>query len=143
MSFLQMRSFWFLAIFISVTLHSQTAKYTLLDEKDPIVGNWEWVKDPTSSPYAPFPDLDFAFITFSAGNKVSMGALSYDEKKGFGCPTYFLAYTNGTTILGTITDCCIAVDKGKKINFIYGYDPASDQLIISVKDERYYYKRKT
>ena len=126
-----------LTVFVSVTLRSQTSKYAVLDEKDQLVGNWEWVKDATSSPYAPMPDLDFVFISFSAGNKISMGALSYD-----GCPSYFLAYSNGTNITGTISDCCIAGDKGKKVNFAYEFDAAGDQLILTVKEEKYYYKRK-
>lgn len=127
---------------VGIFLKAQTPKYNTLDEKDPIVGEWQWVKDPVSSPYAPFPDLDFTFITFYAGTKLSMGAISFDEKKGYGCASSFLAYSNGTTIIGTISDCCISKNKGKKINFDYEYDVTSDQLIITVKEEKYFYKRK-
>jgi hypothetical protein len=131
-----------LSLFCSTTFSAQTSKYKVLDEKDPLIGDWEWVKDPTSSPYAPVPDIDFVFLRFAAGTKTSLGAVSFDAVKGFGCPTYFLAYTNGTTIMGTISDCCVATDKGKKLNFTYEYDASADQLIIIVKDEKYYYKRK-
>jgi hypothetical protein len=122
----------------------QTApKFAVLDATDPIIGEWEWIKDPVGSPYAPLPDLDWTFISFSAGNKQSMGAISYDETvKGYGCPSYFLAYTNGTAITATISDCCIAGDKGKKVNFNYSYDATEDQLNITVKGETFSYKRK-
>lgn len=100
-----------LFLITSPLLKSQTAKYVLPDSTNPIIGEWEWVKDPVGSPYSPFPDLDFVFITFSADKKLSMGALSYDEKKSFGCSSYFLMYTNGKTITGTLTDCCIASDR--------------------------------
>lgn len=134
---------YFLLLLLPLLAFQTTPKYAVLDEKNPILGNWQWVKDPVSSPYAPFPDLDWTFINFSAGNKISMGAISYDDTlKGYGCPTYFLAYTNGNSITGTITDCCIAAHKGKKINFNYSYDATEDQLIIEVKDETFTYKRK-
>ncbi|HET6991651.1 MAG TPA: hypothetical protein VFJ43_10025, partial [Bacteroidia bacterium] len=126
----------------ATVLVAQVPKYKVLDEKDPIIGDWEWIKDPTSSPYSAIPNVDFIFLRFAAGTKVSLGAVSFDTTKGFGCPTYFLAYTNGTSIVGTITDCCVATDKGKKINFTYSYDASEDQLIITVKEEKYYYKRK-
>lgn len=123
-------------------LTAQTPKYIQSDSTSALIGEWEWVKDPTGSPYSPFPDLDFVYITFSAGKKLSMGAISFDETKGFGCPSYFLLYTNEKTITGTLTDCCIAADKGKKFSFNYEYDLASDQLIVTVNDEMKYYKRR-
>lgn len=122
--------------------YAQTAKYAVFSEKNPVIGDWEWVKDPTSSPYAAVPDIEFLFIRFCAGNKASFGAVSSDSTKGYGCATYFLAYSNGSTIMGTISDCCVATDKGKKISFNYQYDGGMDELIITVKGEQYFYKRK-
>ncbi len=134
---------YFLFLLLPILFSFQAPKYDVLDSKDPLIGDWEWIKDPTGSPYTAVPDIDWVFISFSAGTKQSLGATSYDETiKGYACPSYFLAYTNGTTLMGTITNCCVAADKGKKFSFNYQYDAADDQLVITVKDETFTYKRK-
>jgi hypothetical protein len=132
----------FLFVLLPFLLPAQVNKYAILSDKNPIIGDWEWVKDPTSSPFAAVPDIEFVFLRFSAGTKSSFGAVSSDSTKGFGCATYFLAYSNGSTMIGTISDCCVVTDKGKKISFNYQYDPGMDELIIRVKDEQYFYRRK-
>src|SRR5665213_3214977 len=134
---------YFLFFFIPVLFSMQATKYAVLGEKNPLIGEWEWMKDPTSSPYAPVSDIDWAFIHFSVGTDQSFGAIAYDDTiKGYACPCYFLAYSNGSNMMGTITNCCVAKDKNKTFNFNFQYDEADDELIITVKDETFTYKRK-
>ena len=121
---------------------SQAPKFAMLGEKDKLIGDWEWIASDTGAPCAPLPDQDWRYLRFASGTNQSMASLSYDEVKGFGCPTYFLAFSNGKTITGTISDTCTPSDKGKKFTFDYEYDPASDQLIIRVRGESFHYKRR-
>lgn len=121
---------------------AQQAKYAPLGEKDKLIGEWEWISNDTGAPCAPVPDQDWRYFRFAAGTNMSMAALTYEEAKGYGCPTYFLAFSNGNTITGTISDTCTPSDKGKKFSFAYEYDPSSDQLTITVRGEKFHYKRR-
>lgn len=117
-------------------------KLTLLDAKDPLVGEWEWIASDTGAPAAPLPDQDWRILRFAAGTTQSMGALSFDNDKGYSCPTYFLAFGNGKQITATISDSCIPEDKGKKITFSYTIDSATGELLVTVRGNTFHYKRR-
>ena len=122
-------------------LNAQTAKFHPLDAKDPLLGEWEWVKSDTSGMAAPLPDQDWQCFKFSAGTEMSFGALSYDADKGYACPTYFMAFTNGSQISGTASNPCSASDKGKKVAFTYRFEGTF--LIITVRGENFNYRRRS
>jgi hypothetical protein len=135
--------FQLLLIFvIPVTMAAQAPKYKLLDVQDPLVGEWEWVKNDTTGIAAPFEDQDWQYFKFSAGTNQSFGALSFDEGKGFGCASYFIAFSDGAHITGTLSDSCVGNDKGKKFSFTYKYDATTDLLTIIVRGENFTYKRR-
>ena len=137
----------FLFVVLPFSLFSQTKtpapKYKMLDAQDPLIGEWVWITDDTTSVAAPLVDQDWKYFKFSAGTTQSFGALDYDDGKGFGCASYFIAFSDGEHITGTLSDSCIGSDKGKKFSFSYKYDATTDQLIITVRGENSYYKRKT
>lgn len=130
-----------LALFTPLLIFSQTPKFATLGEKDKLIGKWEWIANDTGAPAAPIPDQDWRYLNFVSGTNQSMAAIGYEEAKGYACPTYFLAFSNGKTITGTISDTCTPSDKGKKFSFEYRYDPAANQLILTVRGEIFYYKR--
>ena len=53
-----------------------------------------------------------------------------------------MAFSDGSMITGPVSASCIDSEKGKKVTFGYRYDSASDHLIITVRGEEFYYKRK-
>ncbi|HEU4718282.1 MAG TPA: hypothetical protein VFU15_10625 [Bacteroidia bacterium] len=124
-------------------LGAQTPKYALLDAKDPVVGTWEWIGNDTGSMAAPVPDLNWQFIQLAAGSDQSMGALSYSDEKGYECASYFLAFSNGQMITGTLSQTCLEADKGKKFTMGYRYDAMNDQLVLTIRGETFYYRRKS
>lgn len=126
----------------SASKQSAAPKYKMLDAQDPLIGEWEWISNDTTGIAAPIADQDWQYFKFVAGNAQSFGALSYDEGKGFGCASYFLAFSDGKHITGTLSDSCIGADKGKKFSFEYEYDAMEDLLIITVRGEQFRYKRK-
>ena len=131
-----------LVMIVPALLPAQAAKFALLDAKNPIVGEWEWVRHDTASPAAPFPEQDWVYLKFSAGTGQSMGALTWDDDKGYGCPSYFMAFSDGKTISGTLSGSCSPELKGKKFSFQYEYDYSSDQLIITIRGVKSVYKRR-
>ncbi len=134
--------FWVLFIVLfTTTLSAQAPKYKLLTSKDPLIGEWEWVKDPTGSPYSPILETDFIFIRFSPNDTLSVGAIENDADKGLTGHCYFLAYSNGATVFGTLSGCSNPANNGKTFRFIY--EVIGDQLVIKVKGEQIYYKRKS
>lgn len=138
-----MKRFLLLLLFcIPAALFSQTAKFALLDAKNPLIGEWEWVAHDTASPAAPFTEQDWIYFRFSAGAEQSMGALTWDSDKGYGCPSLFLAFSNGKTISGTLSSSCSPELKGKKFTFDYEYDYAHDQLLITIRGVTSVYKRR-
>jgi hypothetical protein len=124
-----------------IYLAAQEKKFALLDAKDPLTGEWEWVRNDTSAPFAPIPGQDWLYISFGAGSALSFGAPSWDETRGYDCASHFLAFSNGNTISATLSDACVPADKGKKISFTYQVFDRK-QLIITYNDQRYIYKRK-
>lgn len=134
-------SLLFLLLLLSLTGFSQTPKFAPLADQDKLIGEWEWIPNDTGAPCAPIPDQDWRYLRFVSGTNQSMAAIALDESKGFACPTYFIAFSNGKSITGTISDTCTPSDKGKKFTFAYEYVPSSDQLIITVRGELFYYKR--
>ncbi len=128
-----------LAMIFLLTVAAQSAKYRQLDAKDAVVGDWEWVKDPVGNPYTPFGDQQWTYIRLSAGTDLSFGALTYSEDKGYGGLSRFLAWTDGSTITGTLSESSTPSGKGKKISFAFHIE--GDQLVITVNGEDYFYKR--
>jgi hypothetical protein len=137
--------FQLLILFVApLMLFSQTQapKYKMLDAQDPLVGEWVWVTNDSTGIAAPLPDQDWKYFKFSAGSTQSFGALLFDDATGFGCASYFIAFSDGEHITGTVSDSCEGNDKGKKFNFTYKYDAAEDLLIITVRGENFRYQRK-
>lgn len=122
-----------------VFLSAQTPKYNKLDAKDPLIGTWEWVKDPTGSPFQPVPETDFIYIRFSPGDSLSVGAITRDENKGMLGTGYFLAYSTGSIIFGSLSNCSNPANNGK--TFRMNYVVRGDELVITVKGEEITYKR--
>ncbi|CAN5156143.1 hypothetical protein BH09BAC5_BH09BAC5_19420 [soil metagenome] len=132
--------FQFLFLFtLPSMLVAQTPKFVVLTPENPLIGNWEWVKDPTGSPYSPITETDFIFMRFSPGDSLSVGAISNDESKGLQGHCSFLAYSNGTTVFGTLTGCSNPANNNK--TFRFNYTLMGDELHIFVKDEEIIYKR--
>jgi hypothetical protein len=129
-----------LLLFIPACLSAQAPKYVVLDAKDPLIGEWEWVKDPTASPYSPVVETDFIYLRFSPKDSLSIGAIENSESKGLLGHCYFLAYSNGTSVFGTLSGCSNAANNGK--TFRFAYEITGNELAIIVKGERIIYKRK-
>lgn len=132
-----------LLLFIPAFLpaQGQAQKFVLLDAKNPLIGEWEWVKDPTASPYSPIAETDFIYLRFSTKDSLSVGAIENNESKGLLGHCYFLAYSNGTAIFGTLTGCSNPANNGKTFRFTY--EVTGNELAIIVKGEKIIYKRKT
>ncbi|MBI3511130.1 MAG: hypothetical protein HY064_10740 [Bacteroidetes bacterium] len=139
-----MKYFFLLLFFFSgaTSIRAQT-KFALLDAKDPIVGEWEWIANDTNAPAAPLADEPWKILKFNAGTAQSMGALGMNDDKGYDCPSWFLAFSNGKQISATLSDGCVKSDKGKKFSFEYFYDASDDELLITVRGEKFRYRRKT
>jgi hypothetical protein len=129
-----------LLLIVPFSLFAQTPKYVLLSPKDPLLGEWEWVKDPTGAPYSPVPETDFTYMKFSPGDSLSIGSINNDESKGLTGHCYFLAYTNGSTVFGSLTGCSSTANNGK--TFRFNYEVTGNELVITVKGEQIYYRRK-
>jgi hypothetical protein len=128
-----------LLLFVPGFIFAQAPKYNKLDAKNPLVGTWQWEKDPTATPFQPVPETDFIYIRFSAGDSLSVGAISNDENKGMLGTCYFLAYSNGGTIFGTLNNCSNPANNGK--TFRMSYAVQGDELVITVKGEEIIYRR--
>jgi hypothetical protein len=128
--------------FLSFTVFAQQTKYALLDAKNPLIGDWEWISNDTGSAASPVSDQVWMYLHFAAGTEQSFGATSWDEERGFTCTSQFLAFSNGAAISTTLSTCCNPSEKGTKFSFTYEYDAGSDQLIVTVRGEKSYYKRK-
>ena len=133
------QAFILLLLISPVFLFAQTAKYNKLGAKDPLIGTWEWVKDPTGTPFQPVPETDFIYIRFSPGDSLSVGAISNDENKGMLGTCYFLAYSTGNIIFGSLGNCSNPANNGK--TFRMNYVVRGDELVITVKGEEIIYKR--
>ncbi|MEO5643403.1 MAG: hypothetical protein ABIQ40_14735 [Bacteroidia bacterium] len=118
----------------------QTPKYVKLNEKDPLIGEWEWEKDPTGSPYSPLPAVDFIYMRFSPVDSLSVGALENNESKGLLNHCYFTAYSNGSTITATLSSCSNPLNNGKQL--VMHYEVTGDELVITLNGEKTYYRRK-
>lgn len=128
-------------VLISAQTKTTTApKYVKLDAKDPLIGEWEWVKDPTGSPYSPITETDFIYLRFSPADSLSVGAIENNESKGLLGHCYFLAYSNGSTIFGTLSGCSNPANNGKTFRFTY--EVLGNELVITVKGEKIYYRKK-
>lgn len=136
-----MRNLLLLFLLLPLVSTAQTPKYALLGEKDKLIGEWEWVPSDTGAPAAPIADLDWRIIKFTAGANSSMAAIGFEEARGYTCPTYFMAFSNGGTVMGTISDSCSSSDKGKKFSFDYTFEGTN--LVISLHGEKFYYKRRS
>ena len=137
--------YFLLLLFVPAFISAQTTKtkapdFIKLDAKDPLIGEWEWVKDPTGSPFSPSPGIDFTYIRFSPKDSLSVGALESSEWKGWLGSCYFLVYANGTTARGVLSGCSNPVNNGKLITI--HYEVTGNELVITSKGEKIYYRRK-
>ncbi len=136
--------YFLLLLFVPAFVSAQTAKpkpqYIKLDAKDPLIGEWEWVKDPTGSPFSPSPGIDFIYLRFSPKDSLSVGALEQNESKGLMAACYFLASSNGSILTGVLSGCSNPANNGK--SFLMHYEVIGNELIITAKGETIYYKRK-
>lgn len=132
-------------LLLPVCISAQTAtvkpsKYLPLNAKDPLIGEWEWVKDPTGSPYNPLPGVDFTYLRFSQKDSLSVGAIENNASKGLVGHCYFLARSNGEAITGTLSGCSNPAYNGKNLSF--HYTVTGNELVITVKEEQFIYRRK-
>lgn len=123
------------------TTAKPSQSFVKLDAKDPLIGEWEWIQDPTGSPYAPFPEVDFTFLRFSPKDSLSVGAIENNETKGLLGAGYFLAYSNGSIIMGVLSGCSNPAHNGK--SFKMYYEVLGNELVITAKGERIYYRKKS
>jgi hypothetical protein len=131
--------FHLLLLLLPAFANAQAPKYILLDPKDELIGEWQWVKDPTGSPYAPVPETDFIYLHFSPGDSMSIGSIEKDEMKGKTGHCYFIAKSNGSAVFGVLSNCSNPANNGK--SFRFDYKVTGDELVITVKGEEIYYKR--
>jgi hypothetical protein len=124
-------------------LNAQTAapRYVMLDAKDPLIGDWVFTANDTASPVDPFGNGGWSLIRFSPGTQNS--ACSTDSSEDFLCPYYFLAFSNGKEIMGTISDGCNKELKGKKMVMKFEYHASEDELVLSSGKSKAYYRRRT
>ncbi|MDQ3112147.1 MAG: hypothetical protein M3R17_19865 [Bacteroidota bacterium] len=129
-----------LILMLPLFVAAQAPKYVLLDPKDDLIGEWEWVKDPTGSPFSPVPETDFIYIHFSPGDSLSIGSIAKDDLKGKTGNCYFIAKSNGSTVFGVLSNCSNFANNGKAFRF--DYKVMGDELVITVKGEEIIYRRK-
>ncbi|HLG04060.1 MAG TPA: hypothetical protein VI731_10730 [Bacteroidia bacterium] len=115
-------------------------KFQLLAANDPLVGEWEWVKNDTTAMFTPFTGENWMYLSFGAGPVQSFGSPAFSEEKGYGAASYFLAFSNGSTITATLSDSPVPENRGKKFSFSYVCDKS--RLIITYNDEQFIYRRK-
>ena len=130
----------FSALLISTASFAQKSKPQPIKDGDPLIGTWVASGEDGGAPIIE-EEISSGVIVLGTGDGSCMLGMYMDPEQGIACPMYFTAMNDGKSISGKIDSGCMPDYEGKAFSFVYSYDKATDQRIVTVGDYKHTYNR--